>query len=431
MADGRTNGAGRPRLPLAGLRCIDYGVWHAGPAVTAMLADMGADVVKIENRHGDPTRRFSRYHGYSVRLPRGDCVHMQLSNRGKRSLSLDVSTERGRAIATKLIADADVFVTNLREEHLRRVRLEWADLEAINPRLVYTHVTGFGPEGPASARRAFDTLAVAQSGLLSVFNPDEPEPFLFGLGDQMAAVTGVMGVLAALHERTTTGRGQLVETSLYGALLHLVAMPLHIQLAIGEAIRPPARDEVFNPLTTWFRCRDGKWVMLSENMPDQKWPLFCVCVGREDWITDPRYENLRARGRHARELIHEIDTILATRDSDEWVRVFADADLAVAVISTLTDVATDEQATVNGYIAAQEYPDAPFTRRGAGFPVAFGGHARTEFARGPMLGEHSVEILHSLGYTNDDIRDLVDDGVVGAGDTAEADQVTGSAERSP
>lgn len=431
MTTPHTNGTSSPRLPLAGLRCIDYGVWHAGPAVTAMLADMGAEVIKIENRHGDPTRRFSRYHGYSVRLPRGDCVHMHLSNRGKKSISLDVSTEQGRAIATKLIASSDVFVTNLRAEHLRRVQLEWSDLEAINPRLVYAHITGFGPAGPANNRRAFDTLAVAQSGLLSVFNPAEPSPFLFGLGDQMAAVTGVVGVLAALHERTTTSRGQLVESSLYGALLHLIAMPLHIQLALGEAIHPPARDEVFNPLTTWFRCRDEKWLMLSENMPDQKWPLFCVCVGREDWITDPRYENLRARGTHAHALIHEIDAILATRDSDEWVRVFADADLAVAVISTLGDVATDEQAIANGYIGTQDYPDPPFSRPGAGFPVTFGGHARTEFARGPMLGEHTTSILRSLGYADDDIRGLVNDDVVGIDDAAETDRVPHNADRSP
>jgi crotonobetainyl-CoA:carnitine CoA-transferase CaiB-like acyl-CoA transferase len=399
-------------LPLAGLSCCDYGVWHAGPAVTSMLADMGADVIKIENLHGDPTRRFSRYHGVSVRLERADSYQMNLSNRGKSSISIDIHSDEGREITQRIIAQSDVFVTNLRKEYLHQWALDWETLHANHAGLVYAHVSGFGPRGSEKNQRAFDTLAVARSGLLSVFNPNELEPFLFGLGDQMAGVAGTMGVLAALYRRAQTGVGELVETSLLGGLLHLMAMPLHVQLGLNTEIKPQARDDVFNPLITWYKASDDRWIMFSENMPDAKWGEFCIGLGREDWIADERYIDLRARGQNARGLIAEIDKIVAQRTADEWLEIFSRLDMAVTVVQSLMDMGRDPQALANGYVAQQGYPDEPFLRKGTGFPVSFGGTVREVFSRGPGLGEQSGDILRRCGYGESEIEDLVDRGVV-------------------
>jgi crotonobetainyl-CoA:carnitine CoA-transferase CaiB-like acyl-CoA transferase len=386
--------------PLQGVRVVELGVWVAGPAAAGILADWGADVVKIEPPAGDPARMFGRMLGL------GDDVNppFEMDNRGKRSIVLDVTDAADRETALELLCDADVFITNIRPSALRRIGLDFDTVAARNPRLVYGLITGYGENGPDADRAAYDVAAFwARSGLAHLLTrPGQTPPFQRGgMGDHSAGMTLAGAVCAALVARNRTGTGQLVSTSLYRQGAYTVSFDLNTFLLTGNPIAIGQRETMGNPAMNNYAAGDGRRFWIVGLDARRHWPPLCRAVGRPEWLTDPRYETPQARAANAAELIAELDEIFATRTLDEWAEVFAaEPDLFWSPINSLEEVLGDEQFHAAGGIV--DVPDDDGVVPMVASPADFHGTPTRPRSVAPRLGQHSEEIRAELRATAPD-----------------------------
>ena len=380
--------------PLDGIRVVELGVWVAGPAAGGVLADWGADVVKIEPPSGDPARMFGRMLG----IDDGLSPPFEMDNRGKRSIVLDVTTEHGRATTRELLSDADVFLTNVRPAALTRIGLEFEAVAAHNPTLVYGLITGYGESGPEADRAAYDVAAFwARSGLAHLLTrPGETPPFQRGgMGDHMAGMTLAGAVCAALVARGRTGKGQMVSTSLYRQGAYTVSFDLNTFLMTGQSIAIGQRESMGNPCMNNYAAGDGRrfWIVGLE--AGRHWPPLCRAVGKAVWLTDPRFETPYLRAVNARELIAELDEIFATKPLDEWAKVFAgEPDFFWSPINSLEDVLGDEQFHAAGGVV--HVPDGDAGVPMVASPADFHGTPWEPHSTAPQLGEHTDEILQEI-----------------------------------
>ncbi|MGV0792711.1 CoA transferase [Mycolicibacterium sp. XJ1819] len=380
--------------PLEGVRVVELGVWVAAPAAGGLLADWGADVIKIEPPTGDPARTFGRMLG----LDEDISPPFEMDNRGKRSIVLDVATEDGRRTAHELIRDADVFLTNIRPAALARLGLEFDVLADGNPRLVYGLITGYGLGGPDADAAAYDVAAFwARAGLAHLLTrPGDTPPFQRGgMGDHSAGMTLAAAVCAALVARARTGRGQLVSTSLYRQGAYTVSFDLNTFLMTGHSVAIGQREAMANPCMNNYAAGDGRRFWIVGLQGSRHWPPLCRAVGRPDWLTDPRYETAHARAANAAGLIAELDEIFATRRLDEWAKVFAaEPDFFWAPISSLEDVVADEQFHASGGVIY--VPEGESSVPMVASPADFHGTPWAPRSAAPALGEHTGEILAEL-----------------------------------
>lgn len=380
--------------PLQGVRVVELGVWVAGPAAGGILADWGADVVKIEPPTGDPARMFGRMLGLDGDLS----PPFEMDNRGKRSVVLDLTAADDRAAALQLICTADVFITNVRPAALARLGLDFATVSADNPRLVYGLITGYGETGPDADRAAYDVAAFwARSGLAHLLTrPGQTPPFQRGgMGDHAAGMTLAAAVCAALVSRSRTGTGQLVSTSLYRQGAYTVSFDLNTFLLTGHPIAIGQRETMGNPCMNNYTAGDGRrfWIVGLEAR--RHWPPLCRAVGRPQWLTDPRFDTPQARAANAATLIAELDEIFATRTLAQWAESFAaEPDLFWSPINALEDVVGDEQFHAAGGIV--DVPDGDATVPMAASPADFHGTPWVPRAVAPKLGEHTDEVLAEL-----------------------------------
>lgn len=385
--------------PLEGIRVVELGVWVAGPAAGGILADWGADVVKIEPPDGDPARTFGRMLGINPQDRHHVSPPFEMDNRGKRSVVLDLTSDDGKARAQDLLDGADVFLTNIRTGALRRIGLDFAAVAAANPRLVYGLITGYGAEGPDADRPAYDVAAFwARSGLAHLLTrPGEAPPFQRGgMGDHMAGMTLAGAICAALVARTRTGTGQLVSTSLYRQGAYTVSFDLNTFLITGHAIAIGQRESMGNPCMNNYTAADGRRFWLVGLQAERHWPALCAVVLRPEWLTDERYATGRARAANAVELIAELDAIFAGKALDEWAERFGtQPDLFWSPINSMEDVIADEQFHAAGgvvYVPDADGASVPMVATPADF------HGTTSEVRcsAPELGEHTAEILAEL-----------------------------------
>lgn len=390
--------------PLEGVRVVELGVWVAGPATGGILADWGADVVKIEPPDGDPARSFGRMLGISPQDRHHVSPPFEMDNRGKRSIVLDLATDDGKAHARSLLDGADVFITNIRTGALRRIGLDFDAAAAANPRLVYGLITGYGAEGPDADRPAYDVAAFwARSGLAHLLTrPGESPPFQRGgMGDHMAGMTLAGAICAALHARTRTGAGQLVTTSLYRQGAYTVSFDLNTFLITGHSIAIGQRESMGNPCMNNYTASDGRRFWLVGLQGDRHWPALCASVERPEWLTDERFATARARAANAVELIAELDAIFADKTLDEWTEAFAaQPDVFWSPINSMEDVLADEQFHAAGgvvYVPDSDGGSVPMVATPADF------HGTPNELRGsaPELGEHTVEVLAELAARSD------------------------------
>ncbi|MDG4664895.1 CoA transferase [Mycobacterium sp. 236(2023)] len=385
--------------PLEGVKVVELGVWVAGPAAGGVLADWGADVVKIEPPDGDPARTFGRMLGISPEDRHHVSPPFQMDNRGKRSVVLDLATAEAQEAARRLIGEADVFLTNIRTGALRRIGLDFDALAAANPRLVYGLITGYGAEGPDADRPAYDVAAFwARSGLAHLLTrPGEMPPFQRGgMGDHMAGMTLAGAICAALVARARTGAGQLVSTSLYRQGAYTVSFDLNTFLITGHAIAIGQRESMGNPCMNNYAAADGRRFWLVGLQPDRHWPALCAAVERPGWLTDERFAYARDRAANARELIAELDEIFAGKPLDEWTEVFAgQPDLFWSPINSLEDVVGDEQFHAAGgivYVPDADGGSVPMVAT----PADFHGTPTELRSSAPELGEHTDDVLAEL-----------------------------------
>ena len=378
--------------PLEGIKVVELGVWVAGPAAGGILADWGADVVKIEPQSGDPARMFGRMLG----LDGDQSPPFEMDNRGKRSIALDVSTDDGRSTALELIGAADVFITNVRPGALRRIGLDFETVAALNPRLVYGLITGYGETGPDADRAAYDVAAYwARAGLAHLLTrPGDTPPFQRGgMGDHTAGMTLAAAVCAALVARARTGAGQLVSTSLYRQGAYTVSFDLNTFLLTGHSIAIGQRETMANPCMNNYTAGDGRRFWIVGLQVDRHWGPLCRVVGRADWLTE--YPRARDRAANARALIAELDEIFATKPLDEWAKLFAtEPDFFWSPINSIEDVVADEQFHAAGGIV--DVPDGDSSVPMVATPVDFHGTPWEPRSTAPGIGEHTEEILDEL-----------------------------------
>ena len=387
--------------PMDGFRVVELGVWVAAPAAGAILADWGADVVKIEPPGGDPARSFGRMMGLDADLGSASNPPFQMDNRSKRSVVLDLTTPRGRDTAIELIAGADVFLTNVRPPALARLGLDFETVATRNPRLVYGLITGYGTEGPDAGRAAYDVAAFwARAGIADLLTrPGDTPPFQRGgMGDHSAGMTLAAAVCAALLARTRTGTGQLVTTSLYRQGAYTVSLDLNTLLMSGQQVAIGQRETMANPCMNNYTAADGKRFWIVGLDVARHWPPLCRAVRRTEWLE--RYPAPRDRFTHAREIIAELDTIFATKTLAEWEEVFAgEPDFFWSPINSLDDVVADEQFHAAGGIVY--VPEGDSATPMVASPADFSDTPWRPRGPAPELGEHTDEILAELERSQD------------------------------
>jgi crotonobetainyl-CoA:carnitine CoA-transferase CaiB-like acyl-CoA transferase len=321
-----------------------------------------------------------------------------MDNRGKRSVVLDLGTDDGRGAAFKLLADADVFLTNIRPGALARVGLDFETVAARNPHLVYGLITGYGQAGPDADRAAYDVAAFwARSGLAHLLTrPGETPPFQRGgMGDHTAGMTLAAAVCAALVARARTGKGQLVSTSLYRQGAYTISFDLNTFLMTGHSIAIGQRETMGNPCMNNYTAGDGRRFWVVGLQGSRHWPSLCRAVGRPDWLTDPRFDSAHARAANAVELIAELDQIFATKPLDEWAKAFAaEPEFFWSPINAIEDVVADEQFHAAGGVVYVPEGDAGMPM--VATPADFHGTPSQPRSAAPRLGQHTEEILAEL-----------------------------------
>ncbi len=385
-----------PGGPLEGVRVVELGVWVAGPGAGGLLAEWGADVIKVEPPDGDPMRRLfalTAGHGQPEVPP------FDLDNRGKRSVVLDLRAPEGRDAMARLVDGADVFLTNLRPDAVERLGLDPEVLLERCPRLVYASITGYGRTGPDADRPGYDVGAFwARTGMARLFAPEDEAPpaIRAGLGDHVTAMAAAAGINAALVARARTGQGQLVDTSLLRTGIWSIGWDLGIQLRFGKLAPTLPRTETMNPVVNPYVAGDGQWFWLLGLESDRHWPAVARALGRPDWITEEPFASSRGRRKEAHHVITAMDEVLAKEPRDEWIRRFDAEGVWWAPVHTAADVLLDPQAEAAGaYVDVPAGEGAP-AHRGVASPVDFGGQATRPAGPVPGLGQHTDEVLRAL-----------------------------------
>jgi len=401
-------------MPLEGIRVVDWTIWQQGPVASVMLGDLGAEVIKVEERvGGDPGRGVLRAQGLD--LTDRPNFYFEANNRNKKGITVDLKKPAGVEIVRRLADHADVFVQNFRKGVAVRLGLGPADLRARNPRLVYASATGYGPEGPESGAPSFDYLGLARSGImLSAGEPDDPPLAIAGgIADQMGAIMLAYGVLAALLAREKTGRGQEVNASHLGSMAWLQGLGLSARLMLGRALPRQSRRWTTNPLWNHYRCQDDQWIALSMLQADRYWANLCRVLEVPEAATDPRFATMLDRMGNAGECIALLDEVFARRPRAEWLeRLAKGGDFIVSIVNSVDDLPDDPQMQINHYVERFEHPSfGPTTVMG--IPIGLSETPGSLRLPAPEFGQHTEEVLTELlGYSWEDVGKLREDEVI-------------------
>lgn len=397
--------------PLEGIRILEYGIFHAGPGATAILGDLGAEVIKIETKEGDPERIWTNIGAFDFKLPHDRSLMYDISNRSKRGITLDIKTDRGKEIFYKLLKNADVFMTNLRKSTKTRLGIDYETLSKEYPKLIHANVSGYGPDGPFADIGAFDPLGQARSGMMFIAGTTEPSLIHLAVLDQATAIAASHAILTALLVRERKGIGQEIHTSLYSTALWLMYANIMATSQKGvDAVIP--WDRFHNtPLRNNFCSKDGKWFIGVHHPPEKYWETLCRATGMEYLINDPRFCDEEQRTRNCPELVGLFDEVFVTKTLDEWMEIFRKNFLMFSPIQRFKDILKDKQALDNDYIVDFEHPDFG-TIKMPGYPVHFSKTpARTTIAA-PTLGQHTDEVLEEIGYNKQEIEQLRKDMII-------------------
>jgi len=401
--------------PLDGIRIIDWTIWQQGPVATQMLADLGAEVIKIEERErGDPGRGITAVAGSST-VKSGRNYYFEANNKHKKSIALNLKQPEAREIVHRLAARSDVFVQNFRKGVAQRLGLGYAELAALNPRIIYASASGYGPEGPDSGEPSFDYLGQARSGIMNAIGTGSTAPsYVYGgIADQMGAIMLAYGVLAALFARERTGIGQEVDASHLGSMMALQGLNVVARTIMGKEFPRNTRANAFNPLWNHYRCADDKWISLAMLQPDRYWKNFCEVVGKPELVDDPRFAETKVRGKNSAALVAIFDEVFAARPRDEWMRVLKGrGDFIYTIVNSVSDLPDDPQVRANGYVVEYDHP-ALGNLTLLGMPVKLSATPGEPRGHAPELGEHTELLLtEMLGYSWDDVARLREANVI-------------------
>jgi crotonobetainyl-CoA:carnitine CoA-transferase CaiB-like acyl-CoA transferase len=405
------------QLPLSGVRVLDLTVYQHGPYASTVLANLGADVIKVEEvRSGDP----GRYAWYS--RERGLSSFFEAHNHGKRSIAIDLKKERGREIFQRLAADADVMLHNFRISAVERLGLDYASVAAVNPQLVYVQASAYGPAGDERDAGAFDYVAQARSGFASTNGePDDPPlPSVVAIGDQSGALHACIAVLAGLAGRASTGRGAKYDTSLLGSMLAMQSFDIDNYLLTGNL-----RERFYNggtrPFWRVYRAGDGKWFVIGMLL-DRAWRQVCDVIGRPEIAQDARFATYRLRMfENAAALMAILEEAFLAAPAHEWVTRLNAIGMLAAPVQDHAEVADDAQVHANAYVQRVERPGNDAVRM-VSIGITIDDEPVPIPHLAPQLGEHTEEVLLEAGYTWEEIAELRAGGVIGPVREVEGDR---------
>jgi crotonobetainyl-CoA:carnitine CoA-transferase CaiB-like acyl-CoA transferase len=408
--------------PLSDVRVVEVTNFVAAPSAGAVLADLGAEVVKIEPLRGDSWRGMTRPPKATPGMPGLD-YGFQVDNRGKRSVAIALDQPEGAELVRRLVAGVDVFLCNLLPYRQQRFGLDWPTLRTVNPRLVHATFTGYGMTGPDVMRPGYDVTAFFGRGsvLDAMTEPGGVAPMPRpAQGDHTAGLALALGILAALRLAERTGEGQAVDASLLGTAVWTMATDLSAVLIDGREPTKRDRHHLISPLANRFLCGDGRWILLT--MPELHWwPRFCEAFGHLEWITDARFDTMKNRFDNMPDLIDLMDAEFATRPRDEWGRLFDEAGLIWGPASTLSELATDPQAEAAGLFPDIDHPAGRF--RTVAVPIHIDGAGIRPRGPAPDIGQHTEEVLEAAGLTPGEVAALAAAGIVGPCTLDEPDAV--------
>lgn len=381
---------------LHGLKVIELATYVAAPGAGGILADWGAEVIKIESAEGDPMRMFF------ASLGAEEAVNpvFEVDNRGKQSIVIDIGKPEGQQVIERLLAGADVFLTNIRPASLKRAGLDHERLSALFPRLIYASVTGYGLTGEDADRPGFDTAAFwARSGLMaaSTVKGGEPVQPRTAVGDHTCSLATVSAILAAVIDRQATGQGRLVETSLLRTGVYVLGSDMAIQLHMGRLASTRPRSAAVNPMNNYFRTRDGVWFCIIPRQGSGDWPRLARAAGIAELIEDERFAGAKARRVNVAELVEILDAAFGALDFSEASQALDRENLVWAAVQTPADAARDPQAIAAGCFVDVPLPDGGKVRSVAS-PARFDGVDGVPASASPSPGQHTDALLETLGY---------------------------------
>jgi crotonobetainyl-CoA:carnitine CoA-transferase CaiB-like acyl-CoA transferase len=392
--------------PLAGLRVLELAQIMAGPTCGMLLADMGADVIKVEKLPGGDDAR-----GYSEPRINGVSAPFLMLNRNKRGLALDLKQPQGRAVLLRMVRDADVLTENYRRGTLEKLGLGYDVLARENPGLIYCAVSGYGRDGPYADKGGFDLIAQGFAGLMSITGEPGREPVKTGnpVADINAGILAAVGILAAWTHKQRTGVGQVVDTSLMEAALHQTFWHAASYFAEGRSPGPTGSAHLLTAPYQAFRTRDG-WINIG-GANQANWERIADVLGHPEWRADPRFATNAARMQHLAELVALMNNVLATRTRDAWIAAFDAAGVPVGPVHSIGEALAHPQTRARGMIVDLVHPDAG-TVRALGCPIHFSATPTRVARPAPRLGEHTREVLRGYGYDDGAIDALIAAGVV-------------------
>ena len=394
--------------PLEGLRVVDLTRVLSGPYCTMQLGDMGAEVIKVEQPgKGDDTRAFAPPY-------QGDQAAYFLSiNRNKKSITLDMKSEAGKAVLWRLIDKADILVENFRPGAMERLGFGYEAVRKRRPAMVYASISGFGQTGPQKDRPGYDVIVQGEAGIMDITGPEDGAPYKVGaaIGDLVSGLYAVQGILAALYAARATGQGQHVDVSMYEAVASLLTFNAGIYFATGE---PPRRRGNAHPTIVpyeTFEAADG-WINLGV-ANDDLWQRFCKAAERPDLAADPRYLKAADRVRNREELVPVVRALVKTRTRDDWMaRLEAAGGVPAGAIRTVGEVCESDLLQARGMIAAMPHASAGVVKAVKN-AVHLSGTPLDGYVAPPQLGEHTREVLTGLlGYSAAEVEKLAGEGVV-------------------
>jgi formyl-CoA transferase len=391
----------------AELKIIDCASWIAGPAAATMLSDFGADVIKIEPPgDGDPWRASTPIPGKAVDY------YWQLTSRNKRSLALDLKHPEGQAVLHRLVAAADVFITNFPLPVRHRLLMAAADLLPINPRLIYASFTAYGEDGEEAAKTGFDSTAYwARTGLMDMVRADAytvPSRSMPGMGDHPSATALYAAIVSALYRREKTGLGGVVRSSLLQNGLWANGCAVQTRLFGEHVPLRPRRDEPPNALANHYQTRDGRWFIMALYNEQRQLPSFLSAIGRADLTDDERFATAEARKRHAREFVLILDEVFSRRDLAEWRTILDAVGVTFGIVATVDETLDDPQMRLCGALA----PFADGRELTVMTPFHIDAVEKVPALRAPSVGQHNAAVLADAGYSAGDIERLRGLGVV-------------------
>lgn len=391
---------------LSGMRVLELAQIMAGPTCGMMLADLGADVIKIEKTDGGDDAR-----GYRDPRINGVSAPFLMLNRNKRAIALDLKTPEGKEVLLRMVRDADVLIENFRKGTLEKLGLGYDVLSEINPGLIYCAISGYGRTGPAADKGGFDLIAQGYTGLMSITGEEGGPPLRTGnsIADINAGILAAVGILAAYQHKQKTGRGQIVETSLIEAGLQQLYWHAAIHFATGESPGPSGSAHVLATPYQAFPTQDGHIIVGGAN--EKNWERIAQVLGRPEWLTDPRYRLNSDRMRHRDTLLPAMAEILRTKPSAEWLAAFDAAGVPAGPVHSIGEALSHPQTLAREMVVEQQHPEAGPVKS-IGLPIKLSETPARYVRPSPRLGEDTRALLAECGYGEKQIAEMLRAGVV-------------------